>query len=61
MVDGTLLHTEDLKYAVRNESPKDFSVILSVSNEAIMGTVFDVQKTLKKSGIDRINYSSSSS
>ncbi|MCP9291769.1 ExbD/TolR family protein [Gracilimonas sediminicola] len=61
MVDGTLLHTEDLKYAVRNESSKDFSVILSVSNEAIMGTVFDVQKTLKKSGIDRINYSSSSS
>lgn len=61
MVDGTLLHTEDLKYAVLNESSKDFSVILSVSNEAVMGIVFDVQKTLKKSGAKRINYSSSRS
>lgn len=58
MMNGNILFPADLGIALKQaEHPEELSVILSVSDEATMGPVTDVQKILHKSGAQKISYS----
>lgn len=59
MLDGHLLYPQDLSVALnhRNESLNDTEVRLFVDEMASMGTVTDIQKTLKKNDVYKISVS----
>ena len=56
LFDGNLLHTEDLEIALNNtELPTNVEFIITVSERATFGAVYDVQKLLAINGLDKIS------
>ncbi len=56
LFDGNLLHTEDLEIALNNtELPTNVEFIITVSERATFGDVYDVQKLLAINGLDKIS------
>jgi biopolymer transport protein ExbD len=56
LFDGDLLHTEDLEIALNNtELPTNVEFIITVSERATFGAVYDVQKLLAINGLDKIS------
>ncbi|MTI86549.1 MAG: hypothetical protein FH748_01125 [Balneolaceae bacterium] len=54
--EGNLLHPEDLEIALSNKDlPDNIEFIISVSNDASFGAVYDVQKLLALNDFDNIS------
>lgn len=55
LFDGNLLHSENLEIALKNiELPSDVEFIISVSDSATFGAVYEVQKLLAINGLNEI-------
>jgi len=56
LFDGNLIHSEDLEIALKNlELSANVQFIISVSDSATFGAVYDVQKILAMNGIEDIS------
>lgn len=56
LFDGNLLHSEDLEIALKNlELSANVQFIISVSDSATFGAVYDIQKLLAMNGIANIS------
>jgi len=56
LIEGNLLHPKDLEIALSNKNlPDKIEFIISVSNDASFGAVYDVQKLLAVNDFDNIS------